>query len=674
MIMATKNPTAVAERRADAPDVRVPDFFVYTDAMKAHEDNGDGRPTVLATASSTAVDLEADRFTANALKQMKEGFVGKLIFLNHSYKVPQDVFGLVQSAELVKREGRLDLDMVIGVEMNNPLAVQTYQYVVNGTRMGVSVGVIVTEAEKSEEEDEYGKTIFDISGVIPLEASVVGIPANQTAWTRQAIKSLFERGALDLDDTEVEARPWLKTVVQAKEAADAPYEELEIVGRGAVGSHSTAKAPRARSWQSGPAVKRLRSWAGGPAKEDINWGKYKTGFTWFDAPNKEGFGAYKLPHHDIVNSSLVVVFRGAVAAAVVIQGGRGGVNIPEGDMGSVKAHIAKHYHQFDEKAPWEREKSAGWLDIELEAAADLQIDLPDFTEATWPEDEKEADMAEQDETKAEASEEKVEDSTDTDDTQTDETDESKSEDDNKDESKSADEVESESEEDDEEKDAAKSEDEEKDENVDETEADESKTEGEKKDDFEDDVAADEAADLLIDKMYTGFRVALSNLIGIILNTDLNSGERAKAGAEVIDSWKDYIEESWGETIEHLDESKDVEPDESFNVSAHLHDLIAEEDGVECNVAGFEDVAAKVKEIGDAGEAIAEDNTKLREKNEQYAKAIKYMEQVMETLMQLPLQTVTTRDGEVAQSLAARFPLLDTRVVERMARFAPTDPQ
>ncbi|MCH8329346.1 MAG: hypothetical protein IIB81_03055, partial [Nanoarchaeota archaeon] len=48
------------------------------------------------------VDLEADRFTSKALKQMKVGFVGKLIFLNHSYNVPHDVFGVVMSAELTK--------------------------------------------------------------------------------------------------------------------------------------------------------------------------------------------------------------------------------------------------------------------------------------------------------------------------------------------------------------------------------------------------------------------------------------------------------------------------------------------------------------------------------------------------------------------------------------------
>ena len=139
-----------------------------------------------------------------------------------------DVFGLVMKAELVKREGRLDLDLVIGVEMNNPMAVQTYQYIVNGTVLGVSVGVIVTDAEKSDDEDGQGRDIFDINRVIPIEASVVGIPANQTAWKRQAIKSLYQRGAIKLDSKDIEARPWLKTVAQIKEATEG-HKDGEIL-------------------------------------------------------------------------------------------------------------------------------------------------------------------------------------------------------------------------------------------------------------------------------------------------------------------------------------------------------------------------------------------------------------------------------------------------------------
>ncbi len=139
------------------------------------------QPHVIATASSTAVDLEGDTFSVAALKGMRKFFNdGALIFMNHDYTIPGSVFGASEKAVLVKRGDRTDLDLVIRVEQNNPLAMQTYAYVKDGATLGVSVGVIIDEAEKREEGG------LNILATTPLEASVVGIPANQTAWTQAA--------------------------------------------------------------------------------------------------------------------------------------------------------------------------------------------------------------------------------------------------------------------------------------------------------------------------------------------------------------------------------------------------------------------------------------------------------------------------------------------------------
>jgi len=63
------------------------------------------------------------------------------------------------------------------------------------------------------------------------------------------------------------------------------------------------------------------------------------------------------------------------AAAAVLQGARGGVDIPEEDMDAVRRHIAQHYHQWDEKAPWEREskakKEVGMSRVEAEVEQEL---------------------------------------------------------------------------------------------------------------------------------------------------------------------------------------------------------------------------------------------------------------------------------------------------------------
>ena len=62
---------------------------------------------------------------------------------------------------------------------------------------------------------------------------------------------------------------------------------------------------------------------------------------------------FKLPHH---TSDGKVVLKGVMAAGNAIMGARGGVNIPDGDLPAVKAHLEKHYHQFNRSAPWEQKE------------------------------------------------------------------------------------------------------------------------------------------------------------------------------------------------------------------------------------------------------------------------------------------------------------------------------
>jgi hypothetical protein len=56
---------------------------------------------------------------------------------------------------------------------------------------------------------------------------------------------------------------------------------------------------------------------------------------------------------DVVNDRLVAVPRGVMAAAAVMQGARGGVDLPGGDGDRVKSHRAKYYAQMDDTAPWD---------------------------------------------------------------------------------------------------------------------------------------------------------------------------------------------------------------------------------------------------------------------------------------------------------------------------------
>lgn len=50
----------------------------------------------------------------------------------------------------------------------------------------------------------------------------------------------------------------------------------------------------------------------------------------------------------------VAMPRGVMAAAAVMQGSRGGVDLPQRDITRVKKHLAEYYRKPEETPPWER--------------------------------------------------------------------------------------------------------------------------------------------------------------------------------------------------------------------------------------------------------------------------------------------------------------------------------
>ncbi len=111
-------------------------------------------------------------------------------------------------------------------------------------------------------------------------------------------------------------------------------------------------ADREREWDGAAADKRVRRWAG--AEDEPNE-KYRNAHLWYDKENKEKFTAYKLLIADVVGGKLIAVPRGVMAAAAVMQGARGGADLPSGDIERVRSHLAKYYAKMNETAPWDRD-------------------------------------------------------------------------------------------------------------------------------------------------------------------------------------------------------------------------------------------------------------------------------------------------------------------------------
>ena len=185
------------------------DFKVYTNALKAFEaPNGDF--IVSGTTSSTIRDLHGDEMTLNALHSMADTARQNMtIFLNHNYNVPEDLFGSVTDARVVKRFDAengaevydLDIDVLVCKEDENPEAMRAYKAIKRGVKLGLSIGARVDRVSKRK-DSKTGEDSYVIDSVKLMEASVVGIPANQRSYLQNAVKSL--RAAEKAGEIEIE--------------------------------------------------------------------------------------------------------------------------------------------------------------------------------------------------------------------------------------------------------------------------------------------------------------------------------------------------------------------------------------------------------------------------------------------------------------------------------------
>ena len=107
-----------------------------------------------------------------------------------------------------------------------------------------------------------------------------------------------------------------------------------------------------REWDGDAADERVRRWA---KVDDAPNEKYRDAHVWYDATKKENFTAYKLLIADVIDGRLHAVPHGVMAAAAVMQGSRGGVDLPDQDRDRVKSHLAKCCTKWGAEAPWERD-------------------------------------------------------------------------------------------------------------------------------------------------------------------------------------------------------------------------------------------------------------------------------------------------------------------------------
>ena len=118
--------------------------------------------------------------------------------------------------------------------------------------------------------------------------------------------------------------------------------------------HSSPTAPEDREWDWHGTAEADKSDA---ILETGGWQRLADAHAWYDPDQDEGRDpphekqAYKLPHHEMVDGRLRVVWHGVRQAMQVLMGSRGGVDIPDQDRNKVYEHLAHHYGEFDREAP-----------------------------------------------------------------------------------------------------------------------------------------------------------------------------------------------------------------------------------------------------------------------------------------------------------------------------------
>jgi phage head maturation protease len=165
-------------------------FKIFAPMLKASM-GPDGKMRLHGIASSTVKDRHGDTMQASALSDMERSANQNLtIFLNHEYRVPEDVAGHVERA-LIRSHPQdpdiHDLSMDIVINDKNERAVKAWEAIDGGTQLGLSIGAMIPEGGATRDRKTGS---YQIDHVELLETSLVGVPANPRSWVEYAVKSL----------------------------------------------------------------------------------------------------------------------------------------------------------------------------------------------------------------------------------------------------------------------------------------------------------------------------------------------------------------------------------------------------------------------------------------------------------------------------------------------------
>jgi hypothetical protein len=167
--------------------------------------------------------------------------------------------------------------------------------------------------------------------------------------------------------TSVTLLPEEETTAPDDDAEGMPADMPVVAAVLAEGHADLPVAPRDRAWDGAAAAGRVagRCEVDAEGAEAAAWSCYARAFLYRDdAADPATKGAYKLGYADIIDGELTIVPAGVIAVATVLQGARGGVDIPEADQERLRGVVAALYAHINDATgtdltpPWEADEAA----------------------------------------------------------------------------------------------------------------------------------------------------------------------------------------------------------------------------------------------------------------------------------------------------------------------------
>ena len=118
----------------------------------------------------------------------------------------------------------------------------------------------------------------------------------------------------------------------------------------AIGSESLELASDDTDWDGEQARDNIFDWAGGG--DDFDQRKVKRAFFAYDEDEAENETSYKLPFAEVIDGDLKAVPKGVEAVAAVLEGARGGVDLPKEVIDEVRGKVQSYYQKMGEEVPW----------------------------------------------------------------------------------------------------------------------------------------------------------------------------------------------------------------------------------------------------------------------------------------------------------------------------------